>query len=130
MKEIFLKVKKLIDEENFAALNEIKYNKPESFNWVKEIFEGIHLQERPEKTALLWTDGSNTKEYSFRDLSNECNQILNFLRKKGVQQHDIVLTQMMLEPVNWTTILAVIKGGAATDSRCKYTGIKRHCIPF
>ncbi|WP_395765168.1 acyl-CoA synthetase [Elizabethkingia anophelis] len=111
MKEIFLKVKKLIDEENFAALNEIKYNKPESFNWVKEIFEGIHLQERPEKTALLWTDGSNTKEYSFRGLSNECNQILNFLRKKGVQQHDIVLTQMMLEPVNWTTILAVIKGG-------------------
>ncbi|CAI9673207.1 Acetyl-coenzyme A synthetase [Elizabethkingia anophelis] len=111
MKEIFLKVKKLIDEENFAALNEIKYNKPESFNWVKEIFEGIHLQERPEKTALLWTDGSNTKEYSFRGLSNECNQILNFLRKKGVQQHDVVLTQMMLEPVNWTTILAVIKGG-------------------
>ena len=54
MKEIFLKVKKLIDEENFAALNEIKYNKPESFNWVKEIFEGIHLQERPEKRQLYY----------------------------------------------------------------------------
>ncbi|MET7038242.1 acyl-CoA synthetase [Elizabethkingia miricola] len=111
MKEIFLKVKKLIDEENFAALSEIKYNKPESFNWVKEIFEGVHLQERPKKTALLWTNGTDTKEYSFLVLSNECNQILNFLRKKGVQQNDIVLTQMMLEPINWTVILAVIKGG-------------------
>jgi len=111
MKEIFLKVKKLIEEENFTALSEIKYKKPETFNWVKEIFEGIHLQERPEKTALLWTDGNDTKEYSFRALSNECNQILTFLRSKGVQQHDVVLTQMMLEPVNWTTILAVIKGG-------------------
>lgn len=130
MKEIFLKVKKFIEEENFTALSEIKYNKPETFNWVKEIFEGIHLQERPEKTALLWTDGIDTKEYSFRALSNECNQILNFLRNKGVQQHDVVLTQMMLEPINWTTILAVIKGGLQLIPCSWDTGIKRYCLPF
>lgn len=111
MKETFLQVKKLIEEENFNALHEIKYTKPATFNWVKEIFEAIHVKERAEKTALLWTDGLQTKEYSFQTLSNECNQLLNFLRNKGIQQHDVVLTQMMLEPVTWTSILTVIKGG-------------------
>ncbi|WP_407481716.1 acyl-CoA synthetase [Elizabethkingia meningoseptica] len=111
MKETFLQVKKRIEEEDFNALHEIKYTKPATFNWVKEIFEAIHIKERAEKTALLWTDGLQTKEYSFQTLSNECNQLLNFLRNKGIQQHDVVLTQMMLEPVTWTSILSVIKGG-------------------
>ncbi|NAW50897.1 AMP-binding protein [Elizabethkingia argentiflava] len=111
MKAIFLKAKQLIEEENFHALSDIQCQKPYTFNWVKEIFEGIHLEKTPEKTALLWTDGSHTQAYSFKKLSQEANQILNFLRKKGVQQQDTVLTQMMLEPINWTMMLAVIKGG-------------------
>lgn len=53
MKEIFLKVKKLIDEENFAALNEIKYNKPESFNWVKEILK-VSIYRKDQKRQLYY----------------------------------------------------------------------------
>lgn len=111
MKEIFKKVSKIISENTYDDLKKIKLEKPEYFNWVEDIFEGIHLAERPNKTALLWTNGEETIEYSFKNMSEKSNQLLNFLRNKGVVQHDIILAQMMLQPTSWHTILTTIKGG-------------------
>ncbi|RRJ92664.1 branched-chain amino acid aminotransferase [Paenimyroides tangerinum] len=111
MKEIFKKVSQIISENTYDELKTIKLEKPEYFNWVEEIFEGIHVAERPNKTALLWTNGEETIAYSFKTMSEKANQLLNFLRNKGVKQHDIVLAQMMLQPSSWHTILTTIKGG-------------------
>lgn len=111
MKEIFKKVSKIISENAYDELQNIKFEKPEYFNWVEEIFEGIHVSERPNKTALLWTDGEETIAYSFKTMSELSNQLLNFLRNKGIKQHDIILAQMMLQPCSWQTILTTIKGG-------------------
>ncbi|WP_177764860.1 acyl-CoA synthetase [Flavobacterium sp. I3-2] len=111
MKEIFKKVSKIISENTYDDLQNIKIEKPEYFNWVEEIFEGIQVSERPDKTALLWTDGEETIAYSFKTMSEMSNQLLNFLRNKGVKQHDIILAQMMLQPCSWQTILTTIKGG-------------------
>ena len=111
MKELFEKINTLIKERDFDRLNELEIKKPEKFNWVQEIFEGIHLNNHPEKTALLWTDGKETKAYTFLTLHNRYNQLINFLRSKGIKQGDTILTQLMLQRINWVAILATIKGG-------------------
>ena len=111
MEMYFEEVSSIIKEEKFEKLKDLKIEKPEDFNWVSEIFEGIHVKNCPHKTALLWTDGNETKEFSFLELTEKANQLLNFLRRKGVEQHDIVLSQLMLQPINWYATLAVIKGG-------------------
>ena len=111
MKDLFEKINSLIKERDFDSLYELEIKKPEKFNWVHEIFEGIHLKNHPEKTALLWTDGIDTKAYTFLTLHNRYNQLINFLRSKGIEQGDTILTQLMLQRINWVTILATIKGG-------------------
>lgn len=111
MKDLFEKINSLIKERDFDSLYELEIKKPEKFNWVNEIFEGIHLKNHPEKTALLWTDGIDTKAYTFLTLHNRYNQLINFLRSKGIEQGDTILTQLMLQRINWVTILATIKGG-------------------
>lgn len=111
MKDLFEKINSLIKERDFDSLYELEIKKPEKFNWVHEIFEGIHLKNHPEKTALLWTDGTETKSYTFLTLHNRYNQLINFLRSKGIKQGDTILTQLMLQRINWVAILATIKGG-------------------
>ncbi|HDN73439.1 MAG TPA: acetyl-CoA synthetase, partial [Archaeoglobus sp.] len=58
----FIEIIKLPDDENkekamksfFDKLNTMQM--PEYFNWASEIFEGIHVQERGDQTALLWAN--------------------------------------------------------------------------
>ncbi|MBB1139887.1 acyl-CoA synthetase [Myroides sp. WP-1] len=123
MKTLFKTIGRLIAEENFSALGELKVEKPTHFNWVTEIFEDIHVKETPDKTALLWTDGEKTEHYTFKTLYNRYNQLLNFLRKKGIQQQDVILTQMMLQRINWVTHLATIKGGYRLSPAASILGV-------
>lgn len=111
MKEIFKKVSTIISTNRFHELSTLKITKPEYFNWVEEIFEGINVAEKPNKTALLWTNEQETVEYSFKEISEKTNQLLNFLRQNGIEQHSIILSQLMLQPISWQAILATIKGG-------------------
>lgn len=111
MKDLFYKVGQLIADGDYLSLSELSIKKPDYFNWVADIFEDIHVKERPNKTALLWTDGDRTITYSFKELAEQSNQLLNFLRRNGIAQSDVLLTQLMLQPINWITILAGIKGG-------------------
>lgn len=123
MKNLVQTIGSLIAEENFGALHDLKVEKPTHFNWVTEIFEGIHVKETPDKTALLWTDGQKTEHYTFRTLYHRYNQLLNFLRKKGIQQQDVILTQMMLQRINWVTHLATIKGGYRLSPAASILGV-------
>jgi len=111
MENVFREVRRLVAAQDFEGLTRLEIREPERFNWVAEVFEGIHVRDTPESIALLWTNGTETKNYSFVEASRLCNQLLNFLRMKGVEQNDVVLTQMALQPINWLAILAVIKGG-------------------
>ena len=52
-----------------------------------------------------------TKNFSFKDLQERCDQFLNFLRRKGLNQQDVIFSQMPLLPENWLTVLVSIKGG-------------------
>ncbi len=111
MEQIFREAAALIAAGNYGALPNIRIEKPATFNWAAEVLEGIHVKETPNATALIWTDGDTVLTLSYREAAGRANQLLNFLRKKGVQQNDVVLTQMGLLPIIWPAITATIKGG-------------------
>jgi acyl-coenzyme A synthetase/AMP-(fatty) acid ligase len=111
MEKLFRQFRDLIANKDFESLTALEVEQPQYFNWVSEIFEGIHIKERPAATALLWTDGLSVKAYSYQETGALANRLLNFLRGKGAVQNDVILTQMALQPINWMAILATIKGG-------------------
>lgn len=101
----------MIANKQFAELKTLNIAKPDKFNWVKEVFENIHVKDHPDMPALTWTDSVQTKNFSFKDLQEHCDQFLNFLRRKGLNQQDVIFSQMPLLPENWLTVLVSIKGG-------------------
>jgi len=111
MENIFREIRKLIADKNFDSLQQMKIPKPEKFNWVKDVFEAIHVKDTPDVCALRWTNGTEIRRFSFKETNMNANRLLNFLRQKGIVQTDVILTQMALQPLNWIAILATIKGG-------------------
>ena len=86
---------------------------PEYFNWAEEVFEGMHVKERGDKTALIWADivTTESKSYSYRDFSFHGNQCLNALRKAGVEKGNNMFMMMPIVPETWFASYACIKGG-------------------
>ena len=111
MERVYRQVAQLIAAHDFEALPNLEINQPEYFNWVSQVFEAIHVAETPDSCALLWTEGIEVRRYSFRDIAEQTNQLVNFLRSKGVAQQNVIMTQMALLPLNWVSIMATIKGG-------------------
>lgn len=111
MEQLFRKCRDLVAAGDFESLYETKIQRPGKFNWAKEIFEQIHVKDDPDATALLWTDGGQTKQFSFQEISDLCNCFLNFLHRRGLRQNDVLFSQIPLLPENWLTVLVSIKGG-------------------
>lgn len=109
--QLFKHVRQLIAEKRFEELNHLDIIKPKKFNWVKDVFESINVQEHPNAKALIWTNGLETRTYTFREMLSLSNQFLNFLRKHGAQQNDVIFSQIPLLPENWLCYLVAIKGG-------------------
>ncbi len=115
----FIELVKLPDDENkekamkefFDKLNTMQM--PEYFNWAAEVFEGIHVQERGDQTALLWAnlDTGETKKFSYEEFAAEGNKLVNFLRAHGVNQGDSFYMMLPLLPEIWFSTFATIKGG-------------------
>lgn len=111
MEQLYRRVAEMIAAREFDALQTLPITKPEKFNWIKEVFEKIHVKEQPNAIALIWTDGEKTKNYSYQSCAEQCNQYLNFLRRHGLKQNDVIFSQMPLLPENWFTVMVSIKGG-------------------
>lgn len=111
MKTFFEQALQLIHHDKYESLQDLIPTKPEYFNWVSEIFEGIHVKNQPQHTALLWTDGDIVRPHSFQQMQDGTNQLLNLIRSFGIQKNDILLTMLGLQEFNWYTLLASIKGG-------------------
>lgn len=109
--EQFKTIRGYISNRQFAELEQFSFSVPKTFNWVREVFEEINCVEFPHREALIWTDDSQVKIYTYDDLRKKTNQLLNFLRKHKVEASDVILSQMPQLPPIWFTILASIKGG-------------------
>jgi acyl-coenzyme A synthetase/AMP-(fatty) acid ligase len=108
---LYRQVRKMIAGKEYEALTSLNIVKPKKFNWVTEVFENINVKDHPRSQALVWTDGEQTKEFPFEDLSVLCIWFLNFLRKHELHPNDVIFSQMALLPENWLTVLVSIKGG-------------------
>lgn len=86
---------------------------PEYFNWAEEIFEGLHVKERGEHTALIWTDIATRekKSYTYTEFAARGNQCLNILRKAGVEKSDNMYMMVPIVPETWFASYACVKGG-------------------
>ena len=95
----------------FEKLNSMEM--PEHFNWVKEIFEDLHVRETPGKTALLWTDLQTGKvqDFTYRQLVGRANQVINFMAKNGVGHGGNMYMMAPIRPEIWMASLACIKAG-------------------
>lgn len=111
MEQFFRLVRRHIAEKKFGALQSLSISKPHYFNWVSEVFEAINVMDHADATALIWTDGNKEEKFSFAEALKCCNQLINFLRRNGIRQQDIIFSQLPLLPANWICYLASIKAG-------------------
>ncbi len=97
--------------EMFIRLNSM--DTPEYFNWAAEIFEDLHVSQNPDKKALIWTDMDTLeiKIYTYRQLLQKANQLINFLYKSGIKKGDNLYMMSPVLPENWFACLACIKAG-------------------
>ena len=111
MEQLFRRIRQLISNKDFDELYRLDFDRPATFNWVKEVFENINVKDNGDATALLWTDGKKTESFTFIEANKWCNKLLNFFRNRGIHQNDVIFSQIPLLPANWICYLAIIKGG-------------------
>ena len=109
--QLFHSIRNAIESENYAELTQIPITKPETFNWVSDYFEPYNVQQLGVQVGLIWKYNQEEQQFTYRQLSEKSNQFLNFLRRHGIQQNDIMLSQIPLLPSSWISYLACIKGG-------------------
>ncbi len=107
----FQAVRKAVEEASYDGLAALQLDKPESFNWVEDIFFPLNVAPHPQSPALLWRYGDREHTYSFREIYELSNRLLNFLRRHGCAAGDRLYTVLPLVPENWISFLATIKGG-------------------
>ncbi len=95
----------------FGKLN--KMTLPEKFNWAAEIFEGLHVKERGDQPALIWTDLDTDAErqFTYKEFAANGNKFLNFVRKNNVQKGNNMYLLTPIVPETWFASFAGLKGG-------------------
>ncbi|MEE4357179.1 MAG: acetyl-CoA synthetase, partial [Desulfococcaceae bacterium] len=85
----------------FEKLNQMEL--PAKFNWAAEIFEGMHVKERGDQPALIWTDLDTDAEqqYTYKELAANGNRFLNYIRKNGVEKGNNLYMLMPIVPETW-----------------------------
>ncbi|MEM6631244.1 MAG: AMP-binding protein [Bacteroidota bacterium] len=111
IQDYFRKVRADIAQQDYSKLRSYELDKPEHFNWVEEIFYPLNVQAYPDSPALIWRYGDLQRTYSFQEIYQLSNQLLNFLRRKGCKQGDRIYSLLPLVPANWVSFLTTIKGG-------------------
>jgi 4-hydroxybutyrate---CoA ligase (AMP-forming) len=98
----------------FQKLN--RFEMPDRFNWASAVFDDLHVAERGDQAALIWTDletGSD-RRFTYAELAANGNKILNFLRKNNVRQKDNIYMMISIVPETWFACYAAVKGGLVT----------------
>jgi acetyl-CoA synthetase len=110
--EDFLTIIDAISVQDYEKLRTLSYEAPEYFNWTRNVFEAIHANVYPDAVALeLVTEGGESELLTYGEAVARCNQLLNYLRSRGLRQGDRVFVMCGLHADLWVTYLAVIKGG-------------------
>ncbi len=111
LKEYFQVTIRQIEEGNYNNFGFQKPKKPEYFNWVNDIFYPLNVKKKGNNKALIWKHAEETKIFSFKDVYEKSNQLVNLLRQNKIEKESVIYTMLPLIPENWFTFLASIAGG-------------------
>ena len=109
--DLFTKVRMSVANENTEDLVNLYPTKPKTFNWAQEVFYEMNVKCFPDSQALIWRYNEKEKIYTFKNIYEEANQFLNFLRSQGIEKGHSIFSQISLDPANWISFLGAIKGG-------------------
>jgi acyl-coenzyme A synthetase/AMP-(fatty) acid ligase len=111
IKEFYIQARAAITNEHFDSLAALQLTKPVYFNWVMDVFYELNVKNYPDSNALIWRYNNKERFYTFESMYSQANQFLNFLRKHGIEKGSCLFSQLPLDPANWISLLAAIKGG-------------------
>jgi len=111
--KIFAGLVSIIEHSEYDKLSECTIEVPAKFNWVRDVFEPLIVQANADRNMIeLVTDKpSEAITITYKQGSEKCNQLLNFLRNQNVQQGDDIFIMCGLNEGLWISYLAAIKGG-------------------
>ncbi len=92
-------------------LKKIEFDFPDNFNFAYDVVDVI-AKEDPTKTALVWFDGENQKNFSFKEISELSSQTAFALTNRGIKRGDKVMVILKRHFEYWTTAIALHKLGA------------------
>ncbi len=102
----------LVERGEIGSLAPGTIEVPDRFNWAGEVFDGRHVRRTPERIALLWADDlGNERRFTFREVSEDGNRLLNLLRHLGLEAKQPLFVMLPVYPEVWLSYYAAIKGG-------------------
>jgi acyl-coenzyme A synthetase/AMP-(fatty) acid ligase len=109
----FLDLTTIIEQRQYATLATFRLIVPDQFNWVRDVFEPFIVATNGERNLLQLVNDEDQipVTLTYCQALEKCDQLLNFLRSKGVQQKDRMFIMCGLHEGLWTSYLAAIKGG-------------------
>ena len=81
---------------------------PERYNLASE-FE--KYADEPARKALIWTDGKETTEVTYRELMDRANRCANVLASNGIEKGDVVIVMMPRLIEAYVVYVAALKAG-------------------
>ena len=93
-------------EKNF------KLKLPDNFNFAFDVVD-LYAQKAPSQRALVWcNDAGESKEFTFKELSDLSKLAADFLMKNGIGTGDVVMLSLHRRYEYWIFILALHRLGA------------------
>ena len=110
MLERFLKQISFHSEEDYNK--NLEFIIPENFNFAYDVMD-VWAQEKPNKTALIWTDDEeNERFFTFGELKELTDQAASYFLSLGIGKGDMVMLILKRHYEWWISILALHKIGA------------------
>jgi len=110
MLERFLKQVSFHSEEDYNK--NLEFIIPNNFNFSYDVMD-VWAQEKPNKTALIWTDDEeNERFFTFGELKELTDQAASYFLSLGIGKGDMVMLILKRHYEWWISILALHKIGA------------------
>ena len=103
----------IIEQNEYNKLNTSSIDVPDKLNWVRDVFEALIVQANTDRNMieLVTENPSEAITITYKQGSEKCNQLLNFLRRQNVQRENEVFIMCGLNEGLWISYLSAIKGG-------------------
>lgn len=96
--------------EDFEKNFKLKF--PDNFNFAFDVVD-LYAQKAPSQRALVWcNDAGESKEFTFKELSDLSKLAADFLMQKGIGTGDVVMLSLHRRYEYWIFILALHRLGA------------------